>query len=169
MKSIIKCFLFSSGLIIANLVIAQETRVIQNFNKNWKFYYADTIDQKMDYKEAGYNDAKWRVLNLPHDWSIELPFAKENPATPEGGALPGGIGWYRKTFTVPVSSKNKQISVEFDGVYRCSEVWINNHLLGFRPNGYISFQYNITPYLKFGQANTIVVKVDNSKQINSRW
>ena len=73
------------------------------------------------------------------------------------------------TFTIPAASKNKEISVEFDGVYRCSEVWINGHLLGYRPNGYISFQYNITPYLKFGEANVMVVKVDNSKQINSRW
>ncbi len=149
---------------------AQSNRLIENFNKNWKFYYADTTDKKMDYEEATYNDAKWRTLNLPHDWSIELTFDKNNPATPEGGALPGGIGWYRKTFTVPAASKGKQVSIEFDGVYRCSRVWINGHLLGYRPNGYISFQYDLTPYLKYGtEQNNIAVQVDNSQQENSRW
>ena len=156
------------------LVVAQSSaqstgRSIENFNKGWKFYYADTLDKSNEYVAINYSDAKWRTLNLPHDWSIELPFAKENPATPEGGALPGGIGWYRKNFILPDASKNKQVTVEFDGVYRCSEVWINGHYLGFRPNGYISFSYNLTPFVKFGEVNTIVVKVDNSKQINSRW
>ncbi|MDE3236719.1 MAG: glycoside hydrolase family 2 protein [Bacteroidota bacterium] len=144
-------------------------RTVLNFNKGWKFYYADTIDKKNDYKEPSYDDSKWRSLSLPHDWSIELRFDKNNPATPEGGALPGGIGWYRKTFTVAAADKNKQLFIEFDGVYRCSEVWINGHSLGFRPNGYISFQYDLTPYIKFGEKNNIVVKVDNSVQINSRW
>ena len=95
--------------------------------------------------------------------------AKENPATPEGGALPGGIGWYRKTFTVPASSKDKKVYIDFDGVYQKSTVWINGHELGFRPNGYISFEYDLTPYLKFGGKNIIAVKVDNSVQPNSRW
>ena len=154
----------------ANVINAQVSpRSVENFNKDWKFYYADTTDFRNEYKEATYNDIKWRKLNLPHDWSIEFPFAKENPATPEGGALPGGIGWYRKLFFIPESSKGKQISIEFDGVYRCSDVWINGHWLGFRPNGYISFHYNLTPFLKFGKQNIVVVKVDNSKQVNSRW
>ncbi|MGH7237279.1 MAG: glycoside hydrolase family 2 TIM barrel-domain containing protein, partial [Candidatus Saccharimonadales bacterium] len=86
-----------------------------------------------------------------------------------GGALPGGIGWYRKTFTVPASSKNKLVYIDFDGVYQKSTVWINGHELGFRPNGYISFRYGLTPYLNFGGKNTIAVKVDNSVQPNSRW
>ncbi len=149
--------------------LAQSNRMVENFNKSWKFYYADTTDKKMDYEEPTYDDASWRTLNLPHDWSIELTFDKNNPATPEGGALPGGIGWYRKSFTVPVTSKGKQVSIEFDGVYRCSQVWINGHFLGLRPNGYISFQYDLTPYLKYGEVNKISVKVDNSQQENSRW
>ncbi|MBS1580082.1 MAG: glycoside hydrolase family 2 protein [Bacteroidetes bacterium] len=156
-------------LVVIKTNAQSNNRNVENFNKDWKFYYADTTDLKNDYKEENYNDAQWRTLNLPHDWSVELPFAKNNPAAPEGGALPGGIGWYRKTFVVPVTSKNKQIRIEFDGVYRCSEVWVNGHRLGFRPNGYISFQYNLTPYIKFGEKNSIVVKVDNSKQMNSRW
>ena len=119
---------------------------------------------------TNYNDAAWRTLSLPHDWSIEGAFSKDHPATTQGGALPGGIGWYRKAFTVPVSSQEKNVSVEFDGVYRNSEVWINGHYLGKRPNGYISFQYDLTPYLKFGtEKNVIAVKADNSQQPNSRW
>jgi beta-galactosidase len=79
--------------------------------------------------------------------------------------LPGGIGWYRKTFTLPVSAKNKIVSIEFDGVYKNSEVWINGHYLGKRPNGYVAFSYELTEYiLPSPQKNVIVVKVDNSQQ-----
>ena len=137
-----------------------------NFDKGWKF----KLDSIQSYNEPDINDANWRTLNLPHDWSIEGTFSKNNPATPGGGALPGGIGWYRKAFTVPVSKKNKILLIDFDGVYMNSEVWINGHSLGIRPSGYISFQYDLTPYLKYGnEQNIIAVKVDNSKQPNSRW
>lgn len=84
--------------------------------------------------------------------------------------MPGGVGWYRKTFNVPIDSKNKNVFIDFDGVYQLSEVWINGHSLGIRPNGYISFRYDLTPYLNFGeQGNVIAVRVDNSQQPNSRW
>ena len=110
-----------------------------------------------------------RCVTLPHDWSIE-DFSLDNPSTPGGGALPGGIGWYRKTFTLPETDRDKVIYVDFDGVYRNSEVWINGHSLGFRPNGYVSFRYDLTPYLRYGsQPNVIAVKADNSEQPNSRW
>ncbi|HEY6955967.1 MAG TPA: beta-galactosidase GalB, partial [Flavisolibacter sp.] len=116
-----------------------------------------------------YDDSKWRKLNLPHDWSIEGSFSEKYPTTFNQGALPAGIGWYRKTFTVPFSSKNKRLYVDFDGIYRNSEVWVNGHYLGKRPNGYISFEYELTPFLNFGGRNVIAVKVDNSEQPNSRW
>ncbi|MDB4919549.1 MAG: hypothetical protein JWQ54_1532 [Mucilaginibacter sp.] len=117
-----------------------------------------------------YTDSKWRTLNLPHDWSIEGAFNEKNPTTQSEGGLPAGIGWYRKTFKLALSSRNKNIFIDFDGVYRNSEVWINGHYLGKRPNGYISFSYDLTPYLKFGgQHNVISVRVDNSGQPNSRW
>ncbi|MDR0412652.1 MAG: DUF4982 domain-containing protein, partial [Dysgonamonadaceae bacterium] len=114
------------------------------------------------------------TLDLPHDWSIESDFSGEYPAQPSGGALPGGTGWYRKTFTLPCETsgenrKEKQIYIDFDGVYWCSEVWVNGQKAGFRPNGYISFRYDITPYLRFDGKNVIAVRVDNSKQPNSRW
>ena len=152
------CFLF------IQLQAQNKSRI--DFDKDWKF----KLDSVQSYSEPGINDANWRTLNLPHDWSIEGTFSKDNPATPGGGALPGGIGWYRKAFTVPVSEKNNIVLIDFDGVYMNSEVWINGHSLGIRPSGYISFQYDLTPYLKYGnEKNIIAVKVDNSKQPNSRW
>lgn len=137
-----------------------------DFNQQWKFRLGDL-------KEAiqpGYVDKDWRILDLPHDWSIEGSFSKEHPATEQGGALPGGVGYYRKKFSLPLSAVNKRVRILFDGVYRNSEVWINGHLLGKRPNGYISFSYDLTGHLFFGdKSNEIVVRVDNSQQPNSRW
>jgi len=141
-------------------------RVVSNFNNNWKFFLGDDSAAK----EINYDDSKWRPLNLPHDWSIEGSFSEKYPTTYNEAALPAGIGWYRKTFSLSAAEKGKKISIEFDGVYRNSEVWINGHYLGKRPNGYISFSYDLSPYLNFGnQQNVIAVKVDNSAQPNSRW
>jgi beta-galactosidase len=142
------------------------TRKTENFDKGWKFNLGDVTDAQA----PGFDDSLWRVLDLPHDWSIEGKFSKDNPATPSGGALPGGIGWYRKTFTIPVSEKGRLAFIDFDGVYKNSEVWINGHSMGLRPYGYSSFRYELTPYLKYGkEKNILAVKVDNSKQPNSRW
>lgn len=138
----------------------------ESFNKNWKFFLGDQHNAK----NIAFNDAKWRSLSLPHDWSIEGSFSEKNPSTANEGALPTGIGWYRKTFVLPQSGQNKNIYIDFDGVYRNSEVWINGHYLGKRPNGYISFRYNLTPYAVFnGKKNVIAVRVDNLEQPNSRW
>lgn len=158
-------FLSITLLLFTINVFGQQGRMITDFDKGWHFQLGNVSGGE----NPGFIDAKWRLLNLPHDWSIEGKFSKENPASPEGGALPGGIGWYRKTFTVPSSSKNKLVYIDFDGVYQKSDVWINGHHLGFRPNGYISFRYELTPYLNFDGSNTIAVKVDNSVQPNSRW
>jgi beta-galactosidase len=144
---------------------AQQTRTVADFDKGWRFNLGDVTNGE----GVKLIDIRWRLLNLPHDWSIEGKFSKDNPATPEGGALPGGIGWYRKTFTMPASAKNKLVYIDFDGAYQKSTVWLNGHQLGFRPNGYISFRYELTPYLNFGGENVIAVKVDNSVQPNSRW
>jgi beta-galactosidase len=152
-------------MLIAINSFAQQTRQKLDFDKSWRF----NLGAVENGENTKLNDSKWRTLNLPHDWSIEGKFSKDNPATPEGGALPGGIGWYRKTFTVPAASKGKLVYIDFDGVYQKSDVWINGHHLGFRPNGYISFRYELTPYLNFGGSNVIAVKVDNSVQPNSRW
>jgi beta-galactosidase len=144
----------------------KDVRMTESFNENWSFSLTD--DEAA--ATIGFNDSTWRKLNLPHDWSIEGSFSEKNPATPGGGALPGGIGWYRKAFLLPESDSVKNIFIDFDGVYRNSKVYINNHLLGVRPSGYISFRYDLTPFLNFGKTkNVIAVRVDNSEQPNSRW
>ena len=153
-------------LLIVSTIAHAQVRKKENFNNNWRFI----LDSVNNYSDTTVNDASWRKLNLPHDWSIEGTFSKEHPATAGGGALPGGLGWYRKTFKVPATSKDKTVFIGFDGVYRNSEVFINGHSLGIRPNGYISFQYDLTPYLNYGtQPNVIAVNVDNLRQPNSRW
>ncbi|MCC8038419.1 MAG: DUF4982 domain-containing protein [Bacteroidales bacterium] len=114
------------------------------------------------------NGAEARSVTLPHDWSIEGDFAYSNPAGTGGGALPGGVGEY--TLSLPYSPewKGKEVWVDFDGVYMLSTVSINGHELGTRPNGYVSFTYNLTPWLVKGD-NLLTVRVDNSRQPNSRW
>ncbi len=137
-----------------------------DFNKDWKFILGELKDASPE----GYNDQQWRVLNLPHDWSIELPFDEHSPTGNGGGALRGGLGWYRKAFNTPSNAGGKKVFIDFDGVYMNSEVFINGVSLGVRPNGYISFRYDLTPHLKpAGGKNVIAVKVDNSRQPNSRW
>ncbi|MFA4870548.1 MAG: beta-galactosidase GalB [Pedobacter sp.] len=141
-----------------------QPRLRQSFNNGWKFYLGDAAAAK----SADFNDANWRSLSLPHDWSIEGKFDIKNPAKPEGGGLPTGVAWYRKTFILPTSLQKKTVYIEFDGVYKNSEVWINGQLLGLRPFGYSSFHYELTKYLKPGK-NVIAVRVDNSAQPDSRW
>lgn len=143
-----------------------QPRIRQSFNQDWKFFLGDNAAAST----ADFKDADWRKLVLPHDWSIEGKFDEKNPSKPEGGGLPTGIAWYRKTFNWPATGKQeaKNVFIEFDGVYKNSEVWINGHLLGKRPYGYSSFRYDLTRYLKAGQ-NVIAVRVDNSAQPDSRW
>jgi beta-galactosidase len=138
-------------------------RNTENFNNGWKFYKGDVEEGQ----SVNLDDSGWRNLDLPHDWSIEGPFSKENASCT--GYLPGGIGWYRKEFIIPDYERSRKVFIYFDGVYNNSEVWINGHFLGKRPNGYISFQYDLTPYLNFGKKNIIAVKVDHSLYADSRW
>ena len=142
--------------------MAQETRQQQLFNADWKFHKGEVAGAE----KTAFNDASWRTLNLPHDWSIEGPFSNEWASGT--GYLPGGIGWYRKTFTLPANYAGKQVYVYFDGVYKNSEVFINGHSVGKRPNGFIPFQYELTKYLQPGK-NTIAVKVDHTTFADSRW
>lgn len=150
--------------VLCNETFAQG-RTVLNFDKDWKFYLGDTSNAK----NTNFNDNNWRQLTLPHDWSIEGKFDEKNPSTFNEAALPTGIGWYRKSFILPISYQNKKIYIDFDGVYCNSEVWINGHYLGKRPYGYISFRYELTPYLQWHKQNIIAVRVDNSAQPNSRW
>jgi len=143
----------------------EQARLTEDFTEGWRFYLGDDSLAS----QLQYNDSQWRILDLPHDWSIEADFSGNNPATPGGGALPGGIGWYRKEFTIVKSDTDKKVFIDFDGIYWNSQVWLNGKLLGERPNGYISFRYDLTPYLKYREKNIIAVRVDNSQQPNSRW
>jgi len=137
----------------------------QLFDDSWKFFLGDIPEAR----SKDFSDAGWRNLNLPHDWSIEGNISPKNPTGGAGGYFPAGIGWYRKAFQVPGEWKGKHISIYFEGVYMSSEVFINGKSLGVYPYGYSSFSYDLTPFLEFGQENIIAVRVDNSKQVNSRW
>lgn len=137
-----------------------------NFDDQWRFTLGDPSDAHL----ASFNDAAWRLLDLPHDWSIEGEFSKDAPAAGNGAYLPTGIGWYRKQFALPQQAMGKRVSLHFDGVYQRSEVWINGKPLGMRPYGFISFAYDVTDYLNpLGKPNSIAVRVDNSLQPNCRW
>ena len=106
--------LFFLLVVLANTAVNAQhvSRVL--FDNDWRF----KLDSVNNYSGAAINDGSWRKLNLPHDWSIEGKFSKDNPATAGGGALPGGIGWYRKNFTVPARAQEKTVLITFDGFYR---------------------------------------------------
>lgn len=133
------------------------------FDFNWRFHLGDVPDAS----QKEFDDSAWRLLDLPHDWSIEGEFSLDNPSGWHGAYLPGGIGWYRKSFNWK-KEKGQNVFIRFDGVYMNSEVWINGHYLGKRPYGYISFQYDLSPYLINGD-NIVAVRADNSKLPSGRW
>ncbi len=132
----------------------------EKFNAQWFFSLSD--DSLSRYND--YNDSHWRKLDLPHDWSIEGQLSPSLASCT--GYLPGGIGWYRKHFMITDSMPRHYIY--FEGAYNRSEVYLNGHLLGKRPNGYISFMYDMTPYLKEGD-NVLAVRIDHSRYADSRW
>jgi len=132
-------------------------------NDGWKF----TLNDSVGYKTPALNDKKWKNVDLPHDWSIEGQLSPTLASCT--GFLPGGIGWYRKSVTIPADKKGEKVYLYFEGVYNRSEVYLNGQLLGKRPNGYISFAYDATPYINFGGNNIIAVRVDHSQSADSRW
>lgn len=145
------------------LVLSLSARDHQNIDFNWQFNLADSAH----FAAPEYDDNQWRTLDLPHDWAIEGDFSPANPSGAGGGALPGGIGWYRKHLQID-NIGDDAFFIEFDGVYMNSTVYVNGQKVGYRPYGYSSFEYDITRYLKRGD-NVIAVRVDNSDQPNSRW
>ncbi|GAA4236699.1 beta-galactosidase GalB [Postechiella marina] len=135
----------------------------QEFNKNWLFHKGEANGAE----SSLFNDASWRTLNLPHDWAIEGPF--DNKYNARNGGLPvHGTGWYRKHFNVSKNMQGKQISVEFDGAMNNTEVWINGEFAGKRHYGYVGFEIDLTPFVKFGQDNVIAVKL-SPKDLSARW
>jgi beta-galactosidase len=144
--------------------VPQALRDRWSMDAGWRFHLGEVPAAE----RPGFNDRTWRLLDLPHDWSIEGTPMQDAPAGGRGGFFPTGIGWYRKTFRLPAELKGKRVTIEFDGVYMNSTVWINGVLLGHRPFGYIGFEYDLTPHLRRG-TNVLAVRVDNSAQPNSRW
>lgn len=136
-----------------------------SFNEGWIFHLGDIPEAS----ESDFDDSGWRKLDLPHDWAIEGDFSQDNPSGTGGGALPGGIGWYRKSFIADMKDIGKEFYIDFDGVYMNSEVYVNGVSLGIRPYGYVSFRYDLTPHLLWGKENVVAVRVDNEEQPNSRW
>ena len=151
--------------VTALMALTAQARERKCFDSDWRFVLADTATMAA----VDYNDAHWRRLDVPHDWAIEGDFSASNPSGAGGGALPGGVGWYRKYFEVKSEEvKSEKLFLEFDGVYMNSTVYVNGRKVGTRPYGYSSFEYDITPYVREGR-NVVAVRVDNSDQPNSRW
>lgn len=147
------------------LVQAYDGQRGKSFNDGWKFKLGDSTGAQ----QPGFSDNDWTSLSVPHDWSPALGFNKNSPGGSDSGFMDGGVGWYRKTFTLDSSHAGKRIFIDFDGVYMNSQVWINGTSLGSWPYGYTTFQYDLTQYVKTdGSSNVVAVRVDN-KQPNSRW
>lgn len=147
------------------LTVTATARDVRNFDDNWLFTLGDAAAMA----QPDYDDSGWRRLNVPHDWAIEGDFYASTPSGASGGALPGGIGWYRKHFQLEPNDNHSKYYIAFDGVYMNSTVYVNGHEVGTRPYGYSSFEYDITKYLNTNGKNVIAVRVDNSDQPNSRW
>ncbi|SDP99762.1 beta-galactosidase [Mucilaginibacter sp. OK268] len=175
MKSIQFFFILLALLLSVGITRAQDSGEI-SFDNNWRFR-KDTLNGAQN---PEFNDSGWRILNLPHDWSIEDlpnqkegevqgPFTKTSVGKAATGFTEGGTGWYRKTFTLNNNYKGKKTYILFDGVYMDADVWINGHHLGNHPYGYTSFYYDLTNYLTTnGKSNVIAVRVKNLGK-NSRW
>jgi beta-galactosidase len=134
-------------------------------DSGWKFLLGDPNGAEA----PSFQDQSWRMVQLPHDWSIESAPDKNNPSGSGGGFFPNGTGWYRNSFSAPPDWKGKRVTVEFDGIYRNATVYLNKHKLGTQPYGYTSFELNLTAELSFTGPNVLAVRVDNSAQPNSRW
>lgn len=147
---------------VANVKVGAERRL--SFNDGWRFLKGDSTGAE----QPDFNDSSWRTLSLPHDWAIEGPFDKSINAH-EGGLPYFGVGWYRKSFTLPAAAKDRYFSIEFDGAMANAKVWLNGEELGGRPYGYIGFAFDLTPLLHFdGRQNVIAVRLAPEPK-SSRW
>jgi beta-galactosidase len=132
-------------------------------NDDWRFVLADDPQAS----QPKFNDGAWEAVTLPHDWSVRQPLDPNLASST--GYLPGGIGWYRKTLTLPARKGGERVYLYFEGIYNRSDVYLNGQLLGHRPNGYVSFYYDATPHVRFGGENVLAVRVDHSRSADSRW
>ncbi|WP_029272579.1 sugar-binding domain-containing protein [Flavobacterium sp. KJJ] len=158
-KILLPVFLFSCLSAFSQISFGDSKKI----NDNWKFNLQDVSDAKNE----TFDDSKWQSVNVPHDWSVKGQLSPTLASCT--GFLPGGIAWYRKSINVSQNKAGEKVYLYFEGVYNRSEVFINGHSLGKRPNGYISFAYDATPFVKYGGENTISVRVDHSQSADSRW
>ncbi|MGV3504773.1 MAG: glycoside hydrolase family 2 TIM barrel-domain containing protein [Adhaeribacter sp.] len=161
-NSLFVCLLLFASLAYGQSPMAMEPHTL-DFDFDWRFHLGEVAQAQ----QVNFNDQQWRMLDLPHDWSAESAFDLQSASGWRGAYLPGGVGWYRKTFTWK-KKKDQQVFIRFDGIYMNSDVWINGHHLGKRPYGYISFAYDLSPYLVNG-SNVVAVRADNSQLPSGRW
>lgn len=134
------------------------------FDDDWLFSSGDTLAAS-----PGFDDSGWEHIQLPHDFSVLGEIENDNPSGTAGGFFPGGTAWYRKHFELDASKKAARVFLDFDGVYRNADVYINGKLVGNQKNGYVSFGFDITPFVRFDTVNVVAVRVDNSLQPFDRW
>ncbi|MBR0533800.1 MAG: DUF4982 domain-containing protein [Bacteroidales bacterium] len=144
---------------------AKSPRARVNFDFDWKF---TLNNDNPAFAQPATDDSAWEDVQIPHDWNIKETFVEGRGSDGSAANLPGGIGWYRKTFDAPASWKGKSVTIIFDGIQHQSDVYINGHHLGFHPYGYTSIVYDLTPYLKYGQKNVIAVRANTTGQ-RPRW
>ncbi len=161
----VKMWLVAAGLWHMTIFshAASPPRVRQSLDMDWRFHLGEVAEAS----RADFADAGWRVLNVPHDFSVEGDFSTNNFSCT--GYLPGGIAWYRKSFFAPVGWGEKMVSVQFDGVSEKSQVWLNGEPVGGRPWAYTTFACDLTPHLKLGGTNVLAVRVDHAAMDDSRF
>jgi len=174
-------------MFIASFTInAQEVRKRISLDEGWKFHFGNAANPDKDFnygiatifsKSGGaartaidprYNDSTWRSIDLPHDWAVELPFVNvdnfdvmAHGYKPVGGLFPEtSIGWYRKKFNIAAADSGQRFSIDFDGIFRDANIWMNGFFLGNNKSGYVGVSYDVTDYLNFHKENVIVVRVD---------
>ena len=176
--------LLATALFVCVNAFAQRKQL--GFDQNWKFALGHAANPEKDFNygiktvysktggvagtamDAHFDDTKWRTLNLPHDWAVELPFAKvdnfdveSHGYKPVGGLFPEtSIGWYRKHFTIPATDSGRQFQLQFDGIFRDAKVWVNGVFMGSNASGYLGCSFNITDVVNFDKDNVVVVRVD---------
>jgi len=151
---------------VAGSTHAAVSREVIPLDAGWRFQLGDNAAAK----SPSFDDSSWRLLDLPHDWSIEGALTPPPEGDRNGGFFTHGIGWYRKSFVLPASAAARKVVVEFDGVYMNSDVWINGHFLGRRPYGFVAFRYDLTEFLTAdGSPNILCVRVDDSAEPALRW
>jgi beta-galactosidase len=171
------------GSAAAVLAVAPREQLLFDFG--WKFTFGHGSDPAKDlgfgfgqgdfsktgefeFSKAGFDDSRWRVLNLPHDWAVELPFVHDDEQMshgykPLGRRYPeSSVGWYRREFEIPESDVGRRIGVEFDGAFRDVLVFVNGCFIGRNDNGYAPFRFDLTDFLAYGAKNYIVLRVDAS-------